>query len=159
MYETHSVSYLHQVISQVTGSHCIYDVNIYCRCMIDVSDYTYELSCVCIKYFWYSYLNYQYYIWPRHWLSPCSRIVYHGNNIRWCTGLRSVLDLGAAHMSLSGFEPSINPMMRSPSHCLWTMLMTVQIVPFWSYVKTITRVYIVNIVYMLIDFMIHCVDI
>ena len=31
-----------------------------------------------------------------HLLSPCSRIVYHGNNVRWCTGLRSVLDLGAA---------------------------------------------------------------
>ena len=31
-----------------------------------------------------------------HLLSPCSRIVYHENNVRWCTGLRSVLDLGAA---------------------------------------------------------------
>ena len=32
----------------------------------------------------------------RHLISPCSRIVYHGNNIRWCTGHRSVLDLGAS---------------------------------------------------------------
>ena len=36
---------------------------------------------------------------PRHLLSSCSRIVYHGNNIRLCTGLRSVLDLGAAQTS------------------------------------------------------------
>ena len=33
---------------------------------------------------------------PMHLLSPCSRMVYHGNNVRWCTGLRNVLDLGAA---------------------------------------------------------------
>ena len=32
-----------------------------------------------------------------HLLSPCSRIVHQGNNVRLCTGLWSVLDLGAAH--------------------------------------------------------------
>ena len=26
-----------------------------------------------------------------HLLSPCSRIVYHGN-VRWCIGLRSCID-------------------------------------------------------------------
>ena len=28
-----------------------------------------------------------------HLLSPCSWIAYHGNNVRWCTGLRSCTDV------------------------------------------------------------------
>ena len=43
---------------------------------------------------------------PVHLLSRCSRIVYHENNVRWCTGqIQSVLDLGAAtDVVLKGFS-------------------------------------------------------
>ena len=40
---------------------------------------------------------------PMHLLSPCSRIVYHGHNVRRCTGLRSGIDV-----VLNGFSSRLS---------------------------------------------------